>query len=105
MKEYIHNSINFKVGQNATENWKLILSSDKSHWWVHADDVASAHVVVETDVILPSDIEYACHLCKFHSKKATNKFTYTQINNLKLGSVPGEVYFKTNAIYKINITS
>lgn len=95
MKQYTYNNTTFKVGDNAHDNWRIILSADKTYYWVHADNVPSAHVIIEIDEPIKDEIEYACELCKTHTKLKNNtSYVISQINNIKLGSKPGEVYFK-----------
>ena len=100
MPQYSFNGTNFIVGKDAEDNWKIILESYNDYYWVHADNIPSAHVIIEIDEPLQEEFQYACDLCKKHTKiKNKNKaikFVTTQISNLKLGSKPGEVYFKDN---------
>jgi predicted ribosome quality control (RQC) complex YloA/Tae2 family protein len=93
----------FVIGKNSEDNWKIISEADKDYYWVHADSIPSAHIIIEVDQILDDEIQYACKLCKIHSKKITNfpaKFVLTQVKNLRYGSKPGEVYFKDNTKVK-----
>ncbi len=89
----------FKVGQNARENWTLIAAADKSYYWLHLSDVASAHVIIEVDVEpTTEEIAYAVDQCRQQTPKAGVGTGYicTQVRNLKLGSKPGEVYIKSS---------
>jgi predicted ribosome quality control (RQC) complex YloA/Tae2 family protein len=96
MKIHIHNGITYKVGQRDTENWAIILAAEKDYYWVHLDKQPSAHVIVETDVLLPEDLAYAAVLCKKQTRvyKPNVPCCATQVGNLKLGSKPGEVIFR-----------
>jgi predicted ribosome quality control (RQC) complex YloA/Tae2 family protein len=92
-----YNKTNFIVGRSAEENWKIISEAYKDYYWVHADKVPSAHIIIEIDDPLEDEIQYACYLCKKHTKKmkdSSTKFVITQVKNLKFGSKPGEVNFK-----------
>ena len=102
MRKHTQNSINFQVGENAQENWKLILGADKNSWWLHADSCPSTHIIIESDVVYPDDIDYAFSLCKIYTKNhKVNDYVLTQISNIKLGSKPGEVRFKhTNKVIR-----
>jgi predicted ribosome quality control (RQC) complex YloA/Tae2 family protein len=94
-----YNNIWFVVGKSAEDNWKIISEADKSYYWVHASNVPSAHIIIEIDEPLEQEIQFACQLCKNKTKKiksSENKYSVTQINNIKFGSKPGEVYFKDN---------
>jgi predicted ribosome quality control (RQC) complex YloA/Tae2 family protein len=95
MKKYNYNSIDFIVGQSAEENWKIILQADRSYYWLHADNIPSAHIIICTDKPLKDDYIYACNLCKEQTKiNKTIEYISTPIRNIKLGSKPGEVYFR-----------
>lgn len=90
----------FVVGKSAEENWKIISEAEKNYYWVHADGVPSAHIIIEIDIPLTEELQYACELCKQQTKKIQNssvKFVATQVKNIKFGSKPGEVYFKNNS--------
>jgi predicted ribosome quality control (RQC) complex YloA/Tae2 family protein len=96
----INNGTSFVVGRSADENWKIISEAEKDFYWVHADKVPSAHIIIEIDKPLDDEIQYACQLCRLQTKKITNssvKFVTTQVKNIKFGSKPGEVYFKDNS--------
>ena len=96
MKLVVFNNINFKIGENALDNWRIIKLSDKEHYWVHANDVSSAHVIIEIDEPLEDEIQFACMKCKEFSKNVKNTTSYiiSKVNNLKLGDTVGEVHFK-----------
>jgi predicted ribosome quality control (RQC) complex YloA/Tae2 family protein len=90
----------FVVGKSAEENWKIISEANKDYYWVHADGAPSAHIIIEIDIPLTEELQYACELCKQQTKKiqkSSIKFVATQIKNIKFGSKPGEVYFKNNS--------
>ena len=98
MKTYVYNAITFKVGTNASENWSLISAANKDDYWVHLDGVPSAHVIIEMDQPLQDELNYAAQLCKEQTKFPVDKVmacVATPIKNLKLGSKPGEVVFKS----------
>ena len=87
----------FVVGKSAEDNWKIILESDKDYYWVHASNVASAHVIIEMDKPLDEEIKYACQLCKAQTKKIKDsliEYAVTQVRNVKLGTKSGQVTFK-----------
>ena len=94
MREFINNSIIFKVGENAEDNWKIILAADRNSWWLHADNCPSTHIIIDTDEVLEDDIQYAFSLCKAYTKRKVTSYVLTRVSNLKLGSKPGEVFFK-----------
>ena len=92
-----YNKTWFVVGKSAEENWQIISDADKDYYWVHAENVPSAHVIIEIDIPIKEEIQYACHLCKLQTKKIKDtsvKYVITQVKNLKFGSKAGEVYFR-----------
>lgn len=102
-----YNNTWFVIGKSAEDNWKIISKADKNYYWVHADNAPSSHIIIEIDEPLEDEIKYACQLCMTQTKKIQNssvKFVITQVKNIKLGSKPGEVYFRNNtAIQRITI--
>ena len=95
-----NNKTSYVVGKSADENWKIILEAEKDYYWVHVSNVPSAHVIIEIDKPLDDEITYACQLCKAHTKKIKDckdssiEYVVTQVKNIKLGSKPGQVYFR-----------
>ena len=92
-----YNKTWFVVGKSAEENWKIILEADKDYYWVHASDIPSSHVIIEIDKPLDEEIHYACQLCRNQTKKIKDvsvEYVVTQVKNIKLGSKPGQVYFR-----------
>jgi predicted ribosome quality control (RQC) complex YloA/Tae2 family protein len=101
-----YNKTWFVVGKSADHNWKIISDAHKDYFWVHANSLPSSHIIIEIDDPLEDEIQYACKLCKLHTKKITDPLTeyvITQVKNLKFGSKPGEVYFRDSN--KIKITT
>jgi predicted ribosome quality control (RQC) complex YloA/Tae2 family protein len=99
-----YNKTSFVVGRSAQENWDIISKANKDYYWVHANNISSSHVIIEIDDPIEDEIHYACKLCKNQTKKIKNvstEYVISQVKNIKLGSKPGEVYFKDNS--KINI--
>lgn len=99
-----YNKTWFVVGRSADENWKIISEANKDYYWIHAENVASSHVIIEIDQPLEDEIKYACELCRKQTKKIKNnsiKYLLTQVKNIKFGSKPGEVYFKDNSSVRI----
>jgi predicted ribosome quality control (RQC) complex YloA/Tae2 family protein len=99
MKLVNYNAITYKVGQSAEENWSLVQHADKSHYWVHLDGKPSCHVIIEMDMPIEAELQYAGQLClaqTYKDKPAPAKcvFVSTPVRNLKLGSKPGEVLFR-----------
>ena len=93
MKSFTLNGTQFSLGCNATENWSLLSMADKNHYWVHLDDVPSAHCIIHDDEPLAEEFEYARQLILDQTKKAprTAKIIHARVRNLKRGSKVGEV--------------
>jgi predicted ribosome quality control (RQC) complex YloA/Tae2 family protein len=90
------NKTSFVIGRSAEENWKIISEADKEFHWVHAEGIPSSHIIIEIDEPLDIELQFACKLChnRTKMKDSSFKFITTQVKNLKLGSKPGEVYFR-----------
>ncbi len=100
MEFYDENKTKYIVGKSAENNWKIIQGSEKDYYWIHAEGKPSTHVIICIDKPLESEIKYACSLCKEHTKPIKNiispiKYIGCYIENIKLGSKPGEVIFKS----------
>ncbi len=99
--QFEHNRTQYIVGKSAEDNWRIIQAADKDYYWIHANNIPSTHVIICIDVEpLKEEIDYACALCKKYThaitaSKSPIKYIGTLINNIKLGSKPGEVTFKT----------
>lgn len=98
-----YNKTNFVIGRSAKENWDIISKADKDYYWVHADNIPSAHIIIEIDEPVLEEFDYACKLCMSQTKikNSSVKFITTQVNNIKFGNKPGEVYFKDYSKLKI----
>ena len=102
----IDNVLDVFVGQNATENWKLIDKYHKCNFmWFHLEDYPSCHVFVENDALTPEDIYELSKICKDNTYKCKDKnnvkVCYTHISNIKKGKDPGSVIFKNINLKKI----
>lgn len=97
MKSFQFNSLTFRVGTSALENWSLLSSAEKDHLWVHLDGHASAHVIVETEAALTAaELAFARQCILDQTPKAPGgaRCIYTQVQWVKRGSKPGEVVIK-----------
>ena len=93
--------IEFKIGQNARDNFDVIHSDDPFDIWFHVDDNSSSHVVAS----IPQDIEFdkkqlmyiikqGAILCKQHSRYKSQKkipIVYTTIQHVTPTNIPGSV--------------
>lgn len=101
MKTFVEGSTTFLVGENASDNWKIVFDMNQSpnYVWVHLDRFPSPSIVIVDDE--PSDdiIREAGFMCLQHTKYRNLKmikFCYTRIGNLKKGSAIGEFEFISN---------
>ena len=97
MKSFEFANLTFVVGTSARENWEILSRAEKDHWWVHLDDCASAHVIVETESALTSDeLAFArqCILEQTPKAPRNGRCVYAPVRWVKRGSVPGEVIVK-----------
>lgn len=97
MKSFQFNDLTFRVGTSAAENWALLAAAEKDHWWVHLDDYASAHVIVETEAALTAaELAFAkqCILDQTPKAPGNARCIYAQVQWVKRGSKPGEVVVK-----------
>jgi predicted ribosome quality control (RQC) complex YloA/Tae2 family protein len=90
-----------KIGQNKTDNWSLLDSSNPDNIWFHVSGVPSSHVILDTvcnvDKI-PSRVIYRCAvLCSKHSKSHNERHSvvnYTYLKCVSKGQNIGEVVVK-----------
>lgn len=102
MKIFIEQFTPYHVGTSAADNWDLIRRSDKEFYWIHVDGEPSAHVVIALDIVpLTAELQYAAFLVKQQTRKSASlqlglqKFVGCPVGNLRFGSKPGEVVFKS----------
>ena len=89
-----NDSIIYKLGKNAKENFELIDNSLETYWWFHLDDYPSGHCIIESSSIDYSMALIAAKLVKENSKVKTEKnikVVYTQLKNIKKTKNLGEV--------------
>ena len=99
MKEFTdENGTVYWLGKNAQDNWDIIKKAENNWLWFHLNKFPSGHVIIckKSDMITSEEINYACNLCKVHSKYkflSNLSFVYCQIDNLIMGKDIGSVYF------------
>lgn len=107
MLEIIENSIKYKLGNNAIENFILIdevLEINDNYWWFHLNDYPSGHCVIFNDVIDKKMISFASNLVKKYSKHKNNtkiKIVFTQIKNIKKTNITGQVIIKNMKFFYV----
>lgn len=107
----IRSNIDFRLGQNAKENFELIDDSQPQDLWFHIHQVPSTHVVVH----IPPDQKYdkkALHkiviqgalLCKQNSKYRSAKditIMYTTVEHVEKELKIGTVFVKKYKTVKV----
>jgi len=93
--------IEFKIGQNAHDNFSVIESAEPIDLWFHIEDQSSCHVVATIPPSIEFDkkqlmyiIKQGAILCKQHSRYKSQKkvsVIYTTIQNISLTNIPGTV--------------
>lgn len=102
MKECYINGFKIILGQNATENWKIIKDKtyeNPNYVWLHLNKFPSGHVVIESESPPQNIIHLAAHFCLHNTKFKNLKnitIVQTHLSNIKLTQVKGEVEFLSN---------
>lgn len=99
MKKIEFESIILRVGENASENTKLVRESSPNFWWIHLKSFPSGHVVIECSAPSTQVVREALNACLMGTKYKHLKnlhFSMTQISNLRCTEKPGEVVFVSN---------
>ena len=97
--EKLNTKIQYKIGTNAEENFKLIDESKEDDLWFHVHNHPSCHVVANITQKYPRDeliyiIKQGACICKKNSKFAsTDKLTiiYSKIKDIKKTDIVGTV--------------
>jgi predicted ribosome quality control (RQC) complex YloA/Tae2 family protein len=97
MINIMNDSINYKLGRNAKENYQLIdeatdINSD--YWWFHLEHYPSGHCVVHTKDMDRACAIFAASLVKSYSKlkhQKNVKILYIQIKDIRKTKTIGEV--------------
>ena len=98
----IKEHIEFRVGQNAKENFDLIDDSKTDDIWFHINQASSCHVVANIPLdknydkkILKKIAVQGAVICKQYSRyksETSSCVMYTPIKNVKKGGSIGSVY-------------
>lgn len=104
-----NNDIEYIIGQNASENFKIIDDANESDIWFHIDGYPSCHVICRIpDNLSKKDlskvIKRGALCCKEHSKYRTIKLVsviYTYVENVKKTDVVGTVIATNTKSIKI----
>lgn len=97
----LNQEIEFKIGQNANDNFDIIDSSNPSDLWFHLSGESSSHVIASLPFNQKLDkkqkrqiITQGALLCKQHSKHKSlpkTNIIYTEIKNIEKTNIPGSV--------------
>ena len=93
---------NFNLGQNASENWRLLESSSSWFIFFHLSSFPSCYGILECnrdDKITKSVISQCCEIVKNCTKFKWIKnigIDYTTCDNVKKGEDIGTVYYRYN---------
>ena len=98
MKSITINDVDYKIGQNAQENWDL-LNLNENYTWLHLKSFPSCHVIIENEDINDADLLEGAYLCLQNTKYRNLKnikVNYTLIKNIKKADKIGAVHFISN---------
>lgn len=87
-REYSFGGYTIKAGRNNVENDALTLSAKAEDIWVHAKDLHSSHVIIETNRKKPQKevIAFAAEICAYYSKgreEIKTEIVYTEKKHVK----------------------
>ena len=98
MKSITINDVVFKIGQNAQENWDLLILNE-NFTWLHLKSFPSCHVVIENEELNEEDLIEGAKLCLQNTKYRNLKnikVNYTLLKNIKKADKIGAVHFISN---------
>ena len=109
MYEIIKDNYIYKLGRNATENFKLIDDSYPEDWWFHLEDYPSGHCVISSkknEIFECSNEmkESAGNIIKQYSKAKNDKkvkIVFTQIKDVVKTKTLGQVIIKNQHYFFI----
>lgn len=106
MKIIKFNNINYIIGTNSRENWKILEDADEDDIWIHLHQYSSPYVILQTyKKIENADLLYGGFICKQHSKyKNVNNVNmiFSLVKYVKKGKFSGEaVMLKSPDILRI----
>ena len=98
MKSITINDVDYKIGQNAQENWDL-LNLNENFTWLHLKSFPSCHVVIENEELEEDELIEGAYLCLQNTKYRNLKnikVNYTLLKNIKKADKIGAVHFISN---------
>ena len=91
------------IGENATDNERIIKISSQNSIWMHFENVSGPHLILQNngDEIPKRYLnEVASRLFKYKQKVARQNIIYTNVGNIKLTNIPGKVITKNIKIIR-----
>ena len=98
MKECVAHGVTLRLGQNATENTRLVEGASADHVWVHLEKFPSGHVVIESSNPNANVLTDAAAFCLHHTRYRYLQnvgVSVTRVGNLK-NTGGGEVEFRSS---------
>lgn len=102
MKIHIEDKTEFVVGNNAVENWNVLMVAKKENQkyvWMHLENESSPYVIIKKELLkcTSQEIYLGADLCKQYSKLKKvpqTKIMYTSVNKVSKGKMVGQVHIK-----------
>ena len=99
MKTIQEQGYTIKIGQNATENWKLLSMSDKNDYIFHLAHYPSPYVILTSETPETETFIRAAQECKANTKQrniSSLAVDYSLCSNVEKGDKLGEMIWKSN---------
>lgn len=103
--------MDYIIGKNAADNFKIIQQADPHDLWFHLADQSSAHLVAKN--IWKKDIKelrksgeiyrLACKLKKHSKLKDMTTINYTYIENITMTQDIGKVKLSKDKYYRVDV--
>ncbi|MGG7073908.1 NFACT family protein [Campylobacter sp. 9BO] len=88
IQNFYINEYKISIGKNEKGNIELLKNSRKNDVWMHMKDIASAHVIIKTNKLNPSDeiLNFAAKICVNFSVSGAGRYEvdYTKRQNVKI---------------------
>jgi predicted ribosome quality control (RQC) complex YloA/Tae2 family protein len=75
--------ITILVGESAEDNFDIITNSEQNYYWLHVNNLPSAHVVVNHNNPSKKCLNYAAKLCLSSTKYIRGNVIYTLIKHIQ----------------------
>lgn len=95
MKVIRNNDVDYIVGNDSKENWKILENADDEDVWIHLHNYSSPYVILKSYKTLDNkDLLYGGFICKKNSKHKyidNIKMVFSLVKHVKKGKCSGEV--------------